>query len=86
VVCINKLDMVLEAEGRDGAAARKAADVAAVGAVADALVAADRALSRPMAVVGISAKAKKGLTQLQAALDAALAESGPSVGGADAED
>jgi len=74
VVAINKLDMLLELEGREATAARKAGEVEAVTAIAAELCVADGLLSRPVAVVGISAKASKGLDKLLTAIDKALAE------------
>lgn len=74
VVAINKLDLLLELEGRDATARRKADEVAAVLAVTAELGGADAAVLRPLGVVGISAKVARGLDTLQRLIDAGLAD------------
>lgn len=72
IVAINKLDLLLELNGREETARQKAAEVEAIVAAAAELSAADATISVPLGVVGISAKAAKGLDKLQQLIDAGL--------------
>lgn len=71
-VALNKLDLAIEMGGADGARELKERAVREIESLADGLCAENAELSRPLAVVGISAKAAKGLDKLQAVIDGAL--------------